>query len=89
MTIRELIDELCELAEAYGNEQEVKVAHQPHWPLAHYLKGVVASRDLVNYDDDDYPTSDDTEMEETLWLVAEEGNCTPCPYAPKQLWEMI
>jgi hypothetical protein len=91
MKLRELIDELIELGEEHGDELEIKIAHQPHHPLAHYLKGVVAGREVIDLDknDSEFWGPEEEEMNKTVWLVACEGNCTPMPYAPKQLWDMI
>lgn len=53
-TIRELIDELEELAEEHGDDCEVRIAHQPSWPFEYGIGEVVAD---VSEDDEEEPGS--------------------------------
>jgi hypothetical protein len=55
MTIRELIDQLEDLAEEHGDDVEVRLAHQPSWPFEYSIDDVVA----VCADDDDEAEAED------------------------------
>ena len=66
MEIRELIAQLEELAESYGDDVEVRIASQPSWPFENALTGVVAAD--LNSDGEDrseewYRGDDETEDE--------------------------
>ena len=41
MTLRDLIDELSDLAEDLGDDIEVRLAHQPRWPFEYSIDRVV------------------------------------------------
>ena len=58
------VGELLELLADHDPETPVMIAHQPSWPLAEVLAGVVHSADSDSDDDD--PDTDD----ECVWLVA-------------------
>jgi hypothetical protein len=49
-TLRDLIDELEELAEEHGDDVEVRMAQQPNWPFEYSVDAVVA---VVNVDEDE------------------------------------
>lgn len=51
MTIRELIDELEDLASEHGDDVEVRLAQQPRWAFE-YAVGAVAS--VLDDTDDDH-----------------------------------
>jgi len=90
-----LVQELRELLEELNDEWEVRLAHQPTWPLAHHIKGVVKFPDEEEYDEDELSVEELEEIEngevdiETpiVWIVACQGNCSDHPYAPKELWD--
>lgn len=90
-TIRELIDALEEQAELVGDDAEVRIAHQPNWPLELTIARVVSSEDMARaYDpddpdceDQDEPGSEDDEAEPVVWLT--EGQ--QLGYASKRLWQ--
>ena len=42
MTIQELIEQLTQLAEEYGDEVEVRLATQPSWPFEYSIGNVIA-----------------------------------------------
>jgi len=52
--IRELIDQLEDLAEEHGDATEVRLAFQPSWPFEHSIADVVATEQ-----DDDEGEDDD------------------------------
>jgi len=52
MRLRDLIDELEDLAEQWGDDSDVRLAIQPRYPFEHTIEQVVASCD----GDDDGPT---------------------------------
>jgi hypothetical protein len=51
LTIRELIDELEDLAEEHGDETDVRLAQQPSWPFEYSIGKVEAV--LVGGDDEE------------------------------------
>lgn len=42
MNIREMIEQLEEIAQAHGDEIEVRIAEQPHWPFENSISQIVA-----------------------------------------------
>jgi len=55
MTLQELISQLQDFAEDYGDDTEVRLAFQPSWPFEHSI-GAVA---LVDVNTDDRDLDDD------------------------------
>lgn len=47
MTIRDLIDELTDIADEYGDDIEVRLAHQPRWAFEYGIDrvGVATMKD--------------------------------------------
>lgn len=80
MQITQLIERLESIAEAYP-DAEIRVAHQPSYPLAAELAGVTDPDDM-----DRDPTDPDDEL--IVWLVAGDHPITGSPYAPRDLWEI-
>jgi hypothetical protein len=69
------VGELVELLEECSNpDAEVRLAHQPGWPLAFQLHGVV-------------PDDDDGITDAVVWLVAGD-HPDGTPYAPTGLWDL-
>jgi hypothetical protein len=68
------VQEVIELLEDCNPEAELRLAHQPGWPLAFQLHGVVS-------DDDDAIT------DVVVWLVAGD-HPDESPYAPSGLWDL-
>lgn len=58
MNIRDLIEQLEELAEAHGDHTEVRLAQQPNWPFENAVDEVVAV-DLNGPDEDDPEAASD------------------------------
>ena len=73
MTINELIEELRYLADMYDmGEMDVRVAHQPQWPLAETISAItVAEKD----------------GERKCWLATYPVGRYENPYAPRTAWE--
>jgi hypothetical protein len=69
------VQELIELLEDCNLEAEVRLAHQPGWPLAFQLHGVVPDED------------DDATTDAVVWLVAGD-HPDETPYAPTGLWDL-
>jgi hypothetical protein len=46
MNIRDLINALESIAEAHGDESEVKLQTQESWPFINYISGVCTSLDI-------------------------------------------
>ena len=88
MTVRDLIDRLEELAQAHGDDREVVVMHQQHYPLQENIKGATVPEeyrpDEVNEDEADPPPreKDDTNK---IVLVASGGGC----YGNEAAWDTV
>lgn len=96
MKVRELIEEL----EAMEPEAEVRLAHQPSWPLAFTLAGVVDGSDLGGDDEDEedgdvgpsfgYDTREDEATgPAVVWLVEGTHPWDESPYAPRAVWDHV
>jgi hypothetical protein len=68
MTIRELIEQLEEHAEAHGDALEVRLAQQPSWPFEYSIARV----EVADTSDDDESNEDD---EDDAELVAPQVVC--------------
>lgn len=82
------VAELRELLENAADDDEVRVATQPSWPLRLELSHVVTPDDRrsqdVEFEDDDEPEDDDDNV---VWLVTGSHPHDESPYAPRALWE--
>lgn len=72
MKVHELIDQLQEM----DPEREVMIAHQPSWPLAETVAGVVAEG------------GEDAEAESVVWVVAGGHHEELSPYAPHEVFDL-
>lgn len=83
MKVRELIEEL----EMLDGDREVMIVHQPSWPLAEYVGGVV---DLADEDEDEYGDrlQDSDRDREVVWIVAG-GQHYRQPYGPKEAFNRV
>jgi hypothetical protein len=77
------VGELLELLADHDPEAPVMIAHQPGWPLAEVVAGVVHSADS-DHDGDDLDT--DTEC---VWLVAGGHEYGRSPYAPGWVFDAV
>jgi len=66
------VQELLDLLEDCNPDAEVRLAHQPGWPLAHQLHGVVPDDDGIT--------------DAMVWLVAGD-HPDDSPYASSALWD--
>lgn len=87
-TIRELIDALEEAAEQVGDDAEIRIGHQPSWPLELSIARVVTSADLAHAHDPDEGDYDPDDVDEdegpaVAWIT--EGD--QLGYASKRLWQ--
>ncbi len=73
MTVRELIDELEDVAEMYGDDTPVKAATQPNWPFQN------AVGDVVVADDSDEPDINEIAENPVCFIPIGEQEC----YLPK------
>ncbi len=75
MTLRDLIDSLTELAEEHGDDVEVRLAHQPNWPLEYAIGEVAAAGPDADEDEDDdedgEPEAADDDDAETVIYIGE------------------
>lgn len=94
------VADLMELLEDMPEDAEIRIAHQPTWPLREILAAVVDGKDLspnnprtrpakdAQADEDEEEDGDGTEN--VVWLVADGHPPHPeSPYASKRLWERI
>ncbi|MCU0928810.1 MAG: hypothetical protein MUE62_06360 [Burkholderiaceae bacterium] len=54
-TLRYLIEQLQDMADTYGENTEVRIAHQPSWPFEYGIGEVVAGSEGDDDDGDDDP----------------------------------
>lgn len=62
MTIQELIDELEDMRDAFGEDAEVRLMMQPNWPLEYSIGGIndsEAIKEARKYDDEEYDEDED------------------------------
>jgi hypothetical protein len=76
------VEELIALLEDCDPDAEVRLAHQPSWPLAFELRGVAVPDD-AGYEGDEA----DAPAPGVVWLV-EGGHPDGSPYAPGYLWDI-
>ena len=69
------VQELIELLEDCNPDAEIRLGHQPGWPLAFQLHGVV-------------PDDEDAITDAVVWLVAAD-HPDETPYAPTGLWQAV
>lgn len=65
--------ELIEMLQEMDPEREVMIAHQPSWPLAETVAGVVA---------------EGGEAESVVWVVAGGHHEELSPYAPREVFDV-
>ena len=90
MNVRELI----ELLDDYDPEAPVLIAHQPSWPLAEVVAGVVEDDpDRYLEDRDSDPDEDQPDTDEdgarAVWIVAGGHPYERSPYAPKWIFDAV
>jgi hypothetical protein len=84
-TVAELIAELQEFADQYGEDSPVRVASQPSYPLANAVTGVTH----FAVDGTDTPENDDEDTDDprrhTVWITVDGvgGYDGESPYAPR------
>jgi hypothetical protein len=76
------VGELLELLADLDPELPVLIAHQPAWPLAEVVAG------LVHSGDSDLDTFD-SEIAECVWLVAGGPQHSRNPYAPRWVFDAV
>jgi hypothetical protein len=67
MTIDDLMDALSDAREKYSGELEVRLAHQPSWPLQFKAEGAQVAKDQKG---------------ERRFYIGEGGTCEDSPYVP-------
>ncbi len=82
------VRDLLELLADYDEDAEVRIAHQPNWPLRLELDRIVSSEELADEDENDgFGDDEDNDPKEQLvWLVAGGHPYNESPYAPKSCW---
>jgi hypothetical protein len=88
MTIDELISELESAREEMGGDAEIRIAHQPDWPLratfARVKLPAYADADML-YSEDERAAGQD-EDGHLLWLATGSAPYGESPYAPRWAW---
>jgi hypothetical protein len=82
------VRDLLELLADYDEDMEVRIAHQPNWPLQEILQSVVSLNEVREDEDvteDEMDAEEDAEPD-VLFLVAGGHPWNGSPYAPKALW---
>lgn len=77
MTVNELIELLTDLADEGRGNNQVRMATQPKWPLAHHVADVVCGWDIDADEVADHHL-------DIVWIV--EGAQDENPYAPKEVF---
>ncbi len=80
MTVRELI----ELLEDYDETMEVRIAHQPNYPLESSIAGVASAREAVEAAD---PEADENSVEIPNVVYIAEGR--QLGYGDRRIWEVV
>lgn len=85
------VRDLKEMLASMDDEAEIRIAHQPSWPLRFDLAAVIDSDELSRriYNDRDPDEDPEADPKENfVWLVASAGHpWDESPYAPTQLWQ--
>lgn len=79
--LAELVQDLQDQLDDTDRDPVVKIAHQPTYPLAASLRGVVDNLDSDEMDRKGDHFADD----DVVWLVAGESS----DYAPRRLWNEV
>lgn len=85
MTVSELRDLLADLP----GDAEVRMATQPHWPMASQLRGIATGSSIAGEtqcDEHGYYSCDDCTDDSVVWLV-EGDSIFDDPYAPRAAWD--
>jgi hypothetical protein len=77
------VGQLLEALDEYDPATEVMIVHQPSWPLAEQLAGVVASDERAEHDEDLDGEDDDDRDAPCVWLVAAGHAWDRSPYGPR------
>lgn len=80
--LAELVQDLQDQLDDTDRDPVVKIAHQPSYPLAASVRGVV---DNLDPDQDEDRAGDHFADEDVVWLVAGESS----DYAPRRLWNGV
>jgi hypothetical protein len=82
VTLRELIDRLEDVASDHGDDALVRIAIQPHWPLALGVSSIEHDTEVSDRNDGERDERD------VVWIAATEGvSHDEHPYAPRGLWD--
>lgn len=80
------VADLIELLQGANPDAEVRLATQPHWPLASTVHGVWDSTGEPCSEHDVF-ACDECEPQDILW-ISEGGQVSESPYAPRNAWDM-
>ncbi len=91
LTVADLLSQL----EDCDPDAEVRLAHQPEWPLQFTLDGIATEQDLDEESRPDHgspgttaaPDTDTRPEAAVVWLVAGGHPAGDSPYAPARLWQ--
>lgn len=82
MDLDQLIEMLTDLREATSGDRPVYLAIQPNYPIALTLRGVADGAEAVD------DPSDEAEVSEAVWIVANDSHPRDIVYPPAALWEI-
>ncbi|MCL2732311.1 MAG: hypothetical protein FWE15_20095 [Actinomycetia bacterium] len=85
MTLDQMIAALEEAREEMGGGAEVRIAHQPEYPIALAAEGVRTVRDVDDEDQAEEAAADGHDR--FAWIATEPPRDDASPYAPRWAWQ--
>lgn len=89
------VKQLIRILEDHDGDAEVRLAIQPHYPLAEQVTGACSQEEIRRYmiDEEGNEEFDENgapidEAENVVWIAATSGGCYDSPYAPRAVWEV-
>lgn len=76
------VNELIERLEDADPDAEVRIVHQPHYPLQSSVRGVATAEEIAEYGDGD------DEYEASIVWVVEGSQISETPYGPRAAFEV-
>jgi hypothetical protein len=84
MNLADLIEKLTELAETVGENTEVRLATQPHYPFYNSIAGVVVSTDFQEGDEEEEEETEYSAEDLEVIIYILEGS--QIGYGSKNAW---
>ena len=87
MTLDDLIEQLEDMRSDLGGDTEVRIAHQPSWPLRGKIAAVTTGDNVPLEPEDEADGADDDADRKMVWIAASSGAPSDeSPYAPRWAW---